>query len=93
MLFKVGNEIIDTDKVPVGLVFKDKEEGKNVANILANIINGETQHPIDGNGNWWFMVPAGWTLEERDSWSVLTDGEKSLLERSGKVATKPEFEL
>lgn len=97
MLFKVGDEIIDTDKVPVALIFKDKEEAANVGNILSNIKNGDTAFPIEENGltngNWWFMTPGNWTKEEQDAWSVLTMAQKKFLDSYGKIEANPKFEL
>ncbi len=93
MLFKVGNEIVDTDVTPVGLIFVDKDEAKVVGNILSNIKNGDTELPVDRNGNWWFMTPAEWTKEERDQWSILTEEQKELLEARHRVISKLAFEL
>lgn len=93
MLFKVGNEIVDTDVTPVGLIFVDKDEAKVVANILSNIKNGNTELPIDRNGNWWFMCPSEWTFEQRDMWSILTDEQKQLLENRHRVTGVLKYEL
>jgi hypothetical protein len=96
MLFKIGNEIVDTEVTPVGLIFVDKDEAKVVGNILSNIKNGNTQmtpEEIEGNGNWWFMCPAEWTFEERDKWSSLTDEQKELLKNRVRVSGKLDFEL
>lgn len=93
MIFKVGDNIIDTETTPVGLIFKDKEEAKNVGAILSTIINGESKLPTAYNGDWWFMTPENWTLEQKDNWSVLTDEQKELLEKSGTVTSIPKFQL
>jgi len=85
MLFKVGDEIIDTSKTPIGLVFKTKEEAKAIADILANIKNGDTKLPVDGNGNWWIMHPSKMTKDEIDEWSTLTDEQKEILENNREV--------
>ncbi len=93
MLFKVGNEIVDTEVTPVGLIFVDKDEAKIVGNILSNIKNGDTQLSTDRNGDWWFMCPAEWSKEERDHWSILTDEQKELLENRHRLTGKLKFEL
>lgn len=93
MLFKVGNEIIDTDKVPVALVFKTKEESKVVGNIISNIKNGDTEYSVENNGNWWMMFPAGTSREEIDKWSLLTPEQKELLDNKSCVSTYISNEL
>lgn len=93
MLFKVGNEIIDTETTPVALIFKDKEEAKNVGSILSGIINGNSEFPTENNGDWWFMSPGNWTEKQRDEWSILTDQQRELLEKSGKVTSNPQWQL
>lgn len=93
MLIKVGNKIIDTNKTPVGLVFKTKDEAKAVANILANIKNGDTELPVDRNGNWWFKHPVSWNKEKCDKWATLTDEQKELLAGMPEVTGKLNFEL
>jgi hypothetical protein len=87
MLFKVGNEIIDTETTPVALIFKTKEEGKVVGEIIANIKNGDSQYSVENNGNWWMMFPAGVSKEEIDKWSILTPEQKELLEKAPCVST------
>lgn len=97
MIFKVGDEIIDTDKVPVALIFKDKDEAAIVGGIISNIKNGNTAYPVEENGltngNWWFMTPGEWTLEQQDAWSVLSLSDKEKLDASAKIQVKPRFEL
>lgn len=93
MLFKIGNEIVNTETTPVGLIFKTKEEAKRVGNILSNIKDGDTQLPVDGNGNWWFMMPIGKTKQEKDDWSVLTDEQKILLDNKAEITHVLDFEL
>ena len=94
MLFKVGNEIIDTEVTPVGLIFKDEEEANVVANIISTIKdNGDTQYSTNRNGRWWFHTPANWTMDEKDKWSVLTDEQKDLLESKNRVTGKLDFQL
>lgn len=93
MLFKVGNEILDTDKVPVALIFKTKEEGKIVGNIISNIPNGDSEHETKMNGNWWMMMPAITTREEMDAWSLLTPEQKELLENTPEVSPSTTYNL
>lgn len=93
MLFKVGDEIIDTDKVPVALIFKTKEEGKIVGNIISNIKDGDTEYSVERNGNWWMMFPAGASREEIDKWSILTPEQKDLLDNTPTVSPNNTFEL
>lgn len=93
MLFKVGNEIIDTEKVPVALIFKTKEEGKIVGNIISNIKNGDTEYSVERNGNWWMVFPAGSSKEEIDKWSLLTPEQKDLLDNTPTVSITNTFEL
>ena len=93
MLFKVGNEIVDTEVTPVALIFKTKDEGKVVGNIIANIKNGDSEYSVENNGNWWMMFPAGATKEEIDKWSILTDEQKELLDKTPCVSVKNTFEL
>lgn len=88
MIFKVGNEIVDTDTTPVGLVFKTKEEAIIVGNILSSIINGNSEYPTEYNGNWWFMCPEGMTADERDRWSTLTEDQKKILQETPEVTPK-----
>lgn len=87
MLFKVGNEIIDTDTIPVALIFKTKEEGKIVGEIISNIKNGDSEYSVENNGNWWMMFPADTSKEEIDKWSILTAEQKELLEKTPCVST------
>lgn len=87
MLFKVGDEIIDTDKVPVALIFKSKEESKTVGDIIANIPDGEGDYHVSKNGNWWFMYPADRSRKEIDEWSTLTAKQKQLLDTTPQVST------
>lgn len=93
MIFKIGDQIVDTETIPVGLIFKDKEEAKNVGKILSSIINGNSELPTLNNGDWWFMTPENWTIQQKDEWSVLTDEQRELLEKSGKVTPNPKFQL
>lgn len=94
MLFKVGNEIVDTETTPVGLIFKNEEEAQTVAKIISTIKdNGDTQYPTDGNGKWWFMTPAGWSMEDKDLWSLLSDDQKSLLEGEPVKTGTIDFQL
>ena len=96
MLFKVGDQIVDTETTPVALIFKTKEEGKIVGNIISNIIDGDTsmtEEQLKGNGNWWMMFPAGVSKEDKDKWSTLSDAEKELLESRGGVTGKLDFQL
>lgn len=93
MLFKVGDEIIDTDKVPVALIFKTKEEGKTVGSIISNIKNGDSEYSVENNGNWWMMFPAGVSREEIDKWSLLTPEQKELLDKTPCVSLKITNEL
>lgn len=93
MLFKVGNEIVDTETTPVALIFKDKDEAKTVASILSNIKDGDTELPVDRNGNWWFMVPVGTSKSVCDEYSTLTEEQKDLLEKSGRISGKLDFQL
>lgn len=93
MLFKVGNEIIDTETTPVALIFKTKEESKTVGNIIANIKNGDTIYSTENNGNWWMMFPQGTLKEEIDNWSLLTPEQKDLLDKTPCVSTENTFEL
>lgn len=97
MLFKVGDEIIDTDKVPVALIFKTKEEGKIVGNIISNIKDDDTEFPveIDGltNGNWRMMFPAGVSKREKDAWSTLSKEEAELLDKTPCITPNIDFEL
>lgn len=90
MIFKVGNEILDTETTPIGLVFKTKEEAIIVANIISGIINGDSELPTEGNGNWWFMCPSGMSKQDMDSWSTLTDAQKKMLEQSPLIQPEPE---
>ncbi len=85
MIFKVGNEILDTNTTPIGLVFKSKDEAKVLATLLSSIIDGDTQYPVDGNGDWWFMCPGEMTKEEKDLWSILTDEQKTLLVETPEI--------
>jgi hypothetical protein len=87
MLFKVGNEIVDTETTPVALIFKTKDEGKVVGNIISNIKNGDTEYSVERNGNWWMMFPAGVSKEEIDKWSLLTPEQKELLDKTPCVST------
>lgn len=94
MIFKIGNEIIDTETTPVGLIFKNEEEAQTVAKIISSIKdNGDTQYSTDGNGRWWFMTPRSWTMEEKDLWSILTDEQKLLLETRPVKTGKLDFQL
>jgi hypothetical protein len=93
MLFKVGDEIIDTDKVPVALIFKNKEEAKTVGNIISNIKDGDSEYSVERNGNWWMMFPAGTSREEIDKWSILTPEQKEMLENGPIVSLNLSFEL
>lgn len=93
MLFKIGNEIVDTETTPVALIFKDKDEAKTVGNILLKIKNGDTELPVDRNGNWWFMVPVGTSKKDCDDYSTLTEEEKELLEKSVRISGKLDFQL
>lgn len=87
MIFKVGNEIIDTDTTPVALIFKTKDEAKVVGNIISNIKDGNTIYSTEANGNWWMMFPAGSNTNEIDAWSLLTPEQKELLEKTPCVST------
>lgn len=97
MLFKVGNKIIDTEKVPVALIFKTKDEAKTLGTIISNIKDGDTEYPVEiegnTNGNWWFMNPAGWDKSKSDQWSVLTKEEAELLAKTPKLTMSVKFEL
>lgn len=94
MIFKVGNEIIDTAVTPIALVFKDKEEAINLAAVLSSIKdNGATQYPTEGNGRWWFMTPSDWSDDDKDKWSLLRDDEKVKLEQSRFQPNLPDFQL
>lgn len=93
MLFKIGNEIIDTDKVPVALIFKNKEEAKTVGNIISNIKDGDSEYSVERNGNWWMMFPAGTSRKEIDKWSILTPEQKEMLENGPIVSLNLSFEL
>lgn len=93
MIFKVGSDIIDTSKVPVGLVFKDKEEAAFLGAILSAIIDGDTEYSVEDNGNWWFMTPSDWSKSDKDIWSILTEEQKELLKQSGKLRKSPSFQL
>lgn len=94
MIFKIGNEIIDTAVTPVGLIFKDQEEASNLAEVLSSIKdNGDTNYPTEGNGRWWFMTPSNWSHDEKDTWSLLSDDEKLLLQQSKFEINKPDLEL
>ncbi len=93
MLFKIGNEIVDTDTTPVALIFKSKEEGKVVGNIIANIKDGDSQYSTENNGDWWMVFPVGSSKEEIDAWSILTPEQKELLDKTPGVSVKNTFEL
>lgn len=85
MLFKVGNQIVDTETIPVALIFKDKEEAKTVGNILATIKDGDSEYSVEKNGNWWMMFPLGVERSIIDTWSLLTPEQKQMLDESGRV--------
>lgn len=94
MLFKVGNEIIDTEKVPVGLIFNNAEEANRVAAIISTIKDGgDSELPKDRNGRWWFMMPTSWDKETTDKWSTLSEDQKTLLETTTEVSEIRRFEL
>lgn len=90
MIFKIDNKILDTETNPVGLVFKTKEEAKILSEILSGIINGDTQYPVDNNGNWWFMCPHNMNSDDRDKWSILSSEQKELLEKTPEITLKLE---
>jgi hypothetical protein len=92
MLFKVGDNIIDTETTPVALIFKDKEECRVVGNIIANIKNGNSEYSTENNGNWWLMFPSD-NKEYIDKWSLLSEHEKSLLDKTPSVSTYINYEL
>lgn len=93
MLFKVGDQIIDTEITPVGLIFKTKEEANTVANIIANIKNGGSEYSTENNGNWWMMFPSGTSKEDIDKWSTLTYEQKQMLNGKSEVTNSLEYEL
>ena len=97
MLFKVGNKIIDTEKVPVALIFKTKDEAKTLGTIISNIKGGDTEYPVEiednTNGNWWFMNPAGWDKSKVDEWSVLNKDQAELLDKTPELTRNVKFEL
>lgn len=88
MLFKVRDEIIDTEKVPVAIVFADSEERNRFIEIVIGIKKNENNPEPE----YWFSYhPKNYfTRETFDAWASLTDEERT---KMGKLKDKPGLEL
>lgn len=66
MLFKVGDDIIDSEKVPVALIFVNDDQRVLVAQQIMNMV------PKPGI-RWYAQTPDDYTTHEFDKWAQLPE--------------------